>query len=265
MRIAFLIVLTTILATPASAQDTALHDPSISRDAQDGVIRLYGAGGPHTAIRKVADVWTKETGRKVEITAGPEKTWSKKAQADADVIWGTSEQAMTAFLETYQGFSSDQVAPIYLRPAVIAVKAGNPKGITKFEDLLAVGTKIVVTEGAGVANTSGTGVWEDIAGRLGRLEDVAAFRRNIVAFEHGSGASFKAFKALDADAWITWPNWPVSNPDTLEAVMLSSDRAIWRDLSVALAPDADPEAKAFLDYLISDEAQKIMSREGWIR
>ncbi|PST27190.1 accessory colonization factor [Mesorhizobium plurifarium] len=265
MRIAVLIVLTTVLATPASAQDTALHDPSISRDAQDGVIRLYGAGGPHTAIRKVADIWTKETGRKVEITAGPEKTWSKKAQADADVIWGTSEQAMTAFLETYKGFSSDQVEPIYLRPAVIAVKAGNPKGITKFEDLLAAETKIVVTEGAGIANTSGTGVWEDIAGRLGRLEDVAAFRRNIVAFEQGSGASFKAFKALDADAWITWPNWPISNPETLEAVTLASDRAIWRDLSVALAPDADPEAEAFLDYLISDEAQKIMSREGWVR
>lgn len=67
MRIAVLIVLTTVLAMPASAQDTALHDPSISRDAQDGVIRLYGAGGPDTAIRKVADVWTKETGRKVEI------------------------------------------------------------------------------------------------------------------------------------------------------------------------------------------------------
>jgi accessory colonization factor AcfC len=40
VRIAVLIVLTTVLAMPASAQDTALHDPSISRDAQDGVIRL---------------------------------------------------------------------------------------------------------------------------------------------------------------------------------------------------------------------------------
>ncbi|GLC62969.1 hypothetical protein PLESTB_001966200 [Pleodorina starrii] len=187
------------------------------------------------------------------------------AQADADIIWGTSEQSMTAFLETYTSFSSDQVQPIYLRPAIIAVKAGNPKGITGFDDLLADGVKIVVTEGAGVGNTSGTGVWEDIAGRTGNLDDVVGMRRNIVAFEHGSGASFKAFTDMDADAWITWPDWTARNPDVIEAVSLSEDRAIWRDLNVAIAPDADPEAQAFLDFLVTDEAQALMETEGWTR
>ena len=172
---------------------------------------------------------------------------------------------MTAFLETYTSFSSDQVQPIYLRPAIIAVKAGNPKGITGFDDLLADGVKIVVTEGAGVGNTSGTGVWEDIAGRTGNLDDVVGMRRNIVAFEHGSGASFKAFTDLDADAWITWPDWTARNPDVIEAVSLSEDRAIWRDLNVAIAPDADPEAQAFLDFLVTDEAQALMETEGWTR
>jgi accessory colonization factor AcfC len=70
---------------------------------------------------------------------------------------------------------------------------------------------------------------------------------------------------MDADAWITWPNWPATNPDVLEAVELSRDRQIWRDVNVALAPDADPQAKAFLDYLITEEAQAIMKTEGWIR
>ncbi len=265
MRLAALLIVGMAIATPASAQDTGLYDTSIARDAKDGVIKLYGAGGPHTAFQKVADEWQKRTGETVEIIAGPEKTWSERAQADADIIWGTSEQSMTAFLETYKTFSSDQVDPIYIRPAIIAVKTGNPKHIEGFEDLLEDGMKIVVTEGAGVSNTSGTGVWEDIAGRLGKLEDIRAFRENIVAFEPGSGASFKTFKEMDADAWITWPNWPATNPDVLEAVELSRDRQIWRDVNVALAPDADPQAKAFLDYLITEEAQAIMKTEGWIR
>ncbi|CAM3741060.1 extracellular solute-binding protein [Bordetella tumulicola] len=265
MRFSKLATVGALMAISAVALGTELHDPSISRHAKDGVIKLYGAGGPHTAFKKVAEVWQKQTGNKVEIIAGPEKTWSHKAQADADIIWGTSEQSMTAFLETYQSFSSDQVDPIYVRPAIIAVKKGNPKKIASFEDLLKDGVKIVVTEGAGVSNTSGTGVWEDVAGRTGKLEEVRAFRKNIVAFAHGSGASFKAFKAKDADAWITWPNWPVTHPDALDAVDLSADRKIWRDVNVALAPDADTNAKAFLDYLVTEEAQKVMNTEGWVR
>lgn len=254
-----------LLAAPALGQESGLYDPAIQRAAPDGIVRLYGAGGPHTAFQKVADAWMAETGKKVEITAGPEKTWSAKAQADADIIWGTSEQSMTAFLETYRSFKSEQVEPVYIRPATIAVKKGNPKGIRGFDDLLADGVRIVVTEGAGVANTSGTGVWEDVAGRLGKLDDIRAMRRNIVAFPHGSGASFKAFKEMDADAWITWPDWTVTNSDVLEAVALQPDRTIWRDVNVSMAPDADPEARQFLDFLITEKAQALMKTEGWVR
>ncbi|HEV2717866.1 MAG TPA: substrate-binding domain-containing protein, partial [Terriglobales bacterium] len=75
-----------ILAWPVAAHEDP--DPSIIHNARDDVVRLYGAGGPDTAFKKVADVFTKETGIKVEIVAGPEPTWSKKAQADADILWG---------------------------------------------------------------------------------------------------------------------------------------------------------------------------------
>jgi len=244
---------------------TSLHDPSIAHDPADGVVRLYGAGGPHTAIRKVADVWQDRTGTTVEVIAGPEERWSADAQQNADILWGTAQQAMTAFLLTYYAFDPTDVEPIYLRPAVIAVKAGNPKGIQGFEDLLADDIRIVVTEGAGVYNTSGTGVWEDIAGRLGRLDDIAGLRENIVAYALGSGASFRAFQDLDADAWITWPNWPATNADVLDEVRFDEDRVIHRDVSMVLSPKADLEAQKFLTFLKSDEAQALMATEGWRR
>jgi accessory colonization factor AcfC len=248
-----------LLAPPVLAQTPPPHQP------RDGVVKLYGAGGPHTALRKVADAWERQTGGRVVITAGPEPTWSARAQRDADILWGTSEQSMTAFLESFPTFSSQQVEPIYLRPTVIAVKAGNPRRIRGFEDLLQPGIRIVVTEGAGVANTSGTGTWEDVAGRLGRLDDIRRFRRNIVAFSTGSGASLKAFRELNADAWITWPEWPVNHPELLEEVPIAADRRIWRDLNVALSPAADPEASAFLQFLVSPPAQALMRTEGWTR
>ncbi|MBU1317135.1 MAG: substrate-binding domain-containing protein [Alphaproteobacteria bacterium] len=252
-------------ATFAHAEGQVSYDPSIQHQPKDNVVRLYGAGGPHTAFQKVADLWMKKTGDKVEITAGPEASWSKKAQADADIIWGTAEHAMTAFLQTYRTFSSDQVLPIYIRPTVIAVQKGNPKQIHSFEDLLKDGIKIVVTEGAGVANTSGTGTWEDVAGRLGSLSDVRAFRKNIVAFSPGSGASFKAFAELGADAWITWPNWPATKSDVLEEVPIAKERQIWRDVSIAVAPDADQQARDFAAFLETPEAAELMKTEGWTR
>ena len=267
MKVVNKIVVTVVCCSVFSVGALAgsLYNSSIKHMPKDGIVKLYGAGGPHTAFRKVASVWEKMTGNKVEVIAGPESRWSASAQSDADILWGTSEQSMTAFLETYKTFSSEQVMPIYIRPTVIAVKKGNPKNIQGFNDLLKKDVKIVVTEGAGVYNTSGTGLWEDVAGRKGRLSDIAKFRKNIISFSKGSGASFKAFKKMNADAWITWPNWPITKSNVLEMVKISDDRTIWRDVNVALSPDADPQAKAFLEFLITPRAQKIMATEGWIR
>jgi accessory colonization factor AcfC len=74
-----------------------------------------------------------------------------------------------------------------------------------------------------------------------------------------------AFQELDADAWITWPEWAVDNPNVLQAIPISSDRTIWRDLTMALSTSADPQAASFLRYLVSDEAQKLMRRAGYGR
>ena len=63
---------------------------------------------------------------------------------------------------TYLTFASENIGAIYIRPTIIAVEAGIPKGITGFEDLLTDGVKIIVTEGAGVSNNSGTGTWENV-------------------------------------------------------------------------------------------------------
>ena len=261
-----LLAFSAILLPAASiAKGQSSPAPINRHQAQDGVIRLYGACGPQNALRKVADAWERSNNLRIRITCGPEPSWSRQAQVDADIIWGTSEQSMTAFLQSFPSFPSADVVPIYLRPAIIAVKTGNPRRIQKFEDLLQPGIRIVVTEGSGIANTSGTGTWEDIAGRLGNLEDVKSFRRNIVAFSTGSGASFKAFKELDADAWITWPEWAVDNPNVLQPIPISSNRSIWRDLNIALSTSADPQAASFIKFLVSDEAQKLMRSAGYVR
>ena len=68
--------------------------------------------------------------------------------------------------------------PLFLRPATILVRPGNPGHITGVADLLKPGHRVLVVNGAGQQ-----GLWEDVAGRLGdpmRLSDVQAwFKREL--------------------------------------------------------------------------------------
>ncbi|WP_027184407.1 substrate-binding domain-containing protein [Desulfovibrio inopinatus] len=239
------------------------HAAEPGYNPKDGVIRVYGAGGPDTALRRVAKEFQKETGTEVVITAGPQSKWSADAKKNADILWGTAEQSMTAFLDSFMEFDTHDVLPIYIRPSVIAVKKGNPKNIKGIHDLLQPGMKIVVTEGGDDYNTSGTGVWEDVVGRLGSLEDVKAFRKNIVSQAKGSGASFRAFKEKDADAWITWAHWAINNPDVADFVEIEPERRIYRDLTVVTNDKADPASVTFIEYLRGDTAREIFESEGW--
>jgi accessory colonization factor AcfC len=246
-------------AIQAKPQDAQSYQP------KDGVVRLYGAGGPHTALIRAAKLYEKKTGTRVEVVFGPQHRWDADAKKKADIIWGTSEQSMTAFLDSYDQFKSDDVKPIYLRRAVIAVQKGNPKGISGIKDLLKPGMRIIVTEGGSGYNTSGTGVWEDVVGRLNALEEVKQFRQNIVAFAKGSGASFRAFKKQKADAWITWTHWPITHPEAADFVEIEPSRRIYRDLTLVTNQKADREAADFIAFLETGAAQEIFASEGWSR
>lgn len=246
------------VSAPASPQ----LDPNITQRPNNGVVNVYGPGGPDTALRHAAEAFTKKSGVKVNVIAGPESKWTKDAQKNADIIFGSAEQSMSAFVETYPFITSRDVEPVYLRRAVIAVPEGNPKKITGVKDLLDKPVRIVVTEGLGVYNTSGTGVWEDIAGRTGSLADVQNFRKKIIAFAKGSGASFKAFRQQNADAWITWIHWPLNHADKIDYVEIEPERRIYRDLTLAKTKGADPQTQDFIDFVNSCEGKPFFSREG---
>lgn len=260
-----IIVVVSIITSFSTYAGGQFLDTSLVHQPKDGVIRLYGPGGPHTALIKAAEFFQKKTGQHIEVISGPEVKWSVEAQQRADIIFNASEQSMTAYLENYPFISNQDVIPMYLHSAVIAVKKGNPKNIKGFDDLINRPLKIVVTEGKGTYNTSGTGLWEDIAGRLGNLDDIKKVRSNIVAFEQGSGAAFASFQETKADAWITWSDWPITNADKVDMVIIEPERRIYRDFNIAISPKADAGAAQFIAYLTTEEGSQFFKNEGWLR
>ncbi|MFP5316443.1 MAG: substrate-binding domain-containing protein, partial [Actinomycetes bacterium] len=138
----------------------------------------------------------------------------------------------------------------------------NPKGITGFRDLLKPEMRVMVVSGAGQV-----GMWEDIAGRTGRIEMVRDFRRNIAVFAATSGDARRIWQEnSQLDAWVIWNIWWVANPELADMVPIEDDLVIYRDSGVGLTRrgQGKPSAQQFVDFLQSPEGSKIFAKWGWL-
>lgn len=244
----------------ASALVTMLTSYSTLAD-----VNLYGPGGPHTALIKVGKAFEEETGTKVNVHFGPQGSWNDNAKKNADILFGASEQSALAIATAHkQAFDINKIEPLYLRPAIILVKKGNPKNIQGLTDLTKPGIGIVVPEGAGVSNTSGTGVWEDMIGRTGDISLVTKFRKNIVQYTPNSGGARKAFlEDPRVDAWVTWIDWAKSNPDFGDVVKIEDKFVVYRDVNIVLKNNPDKDAQQFAEYLKGEKSKQIFQQLGW--
>ena len=199
----------------------------------------------------------------VNVAAGPTPQWVEKAKQDADIIFSGAENMFTDFAKALPGaFDLKDAYPLYLRPAAILVRPGNPKRIRGFRDLLKPGVKILTVAGAGQ-----TGLWEDVAGRTGDITMVRAFRKNMVFPEAAnSGAAKEQWtQQKDIDAWLIWNIWQVANPDLAQVVELDEPFRICRDAGVVLRRkgSTEPQATAFVEFLKSPAGQKVFTKWGW--
>lgn len=226
-------------------------------------LHVYGPGGPLPAMKEAAEAFGKAHGVEVQVTAGPTPSWLDRARVDADLVFSGSETMMTDFIGAMpEQIDPATVTPLYLRPAAILVRPGNPGGIGGFKNLLRPGHRILVVNGAGQ-----NGLWEDVAGRLGSIASVRAFRANIVRYARNSAEARQAWIADPSiDAWLIWSIWQVANPTLADQVAIEPEYRIYRDAGIALTRKGGqrPEAKAFTDYLASPEGERIFVRWGWL-
>ncbi len=230
--------------------------------ARAETLHVYGPGGPLPAMREAAAAFGRTHGVDVQVTAGPTPQWLDEAKGDADLVFSGSEVMMSDFIAAMPGIDPATVAPLYLRPAAILVRPGNPGHIGGVADLMRPGHRILVVNGAGQQ-----GLWEDVAGRLGSIDSVRAFRRNIAVVARNSAEAKAAWTSDPTlDAWLIWSIWQVANPTLAEQVAVEPAYAIYRDTGVALtrAGEGRPEARAFVAFLQSPEGAAIFRRWGWI-
>jgi len=255
----FLAFLTILLVIPAGAQVTAPADKTAV------ALRAYGPGGPAPAMRESAKVFGDKKGIKVEINAGPTPTWKDRAMKDADLIFSGSEYMMTDFLQKDLPGLIDTatIRSLYLRPSAILVRPGNPKGIKGIQDLVRPGLRILVVQGAGQL-----GLWEDVAGRTGKVKLVEDVRRNIGFFAPNSAEAKKLWSSdFSYDAWLIWTIWQKENPAAADLIHTEPENTIYRSCGIAITNRSERKAlaKQFADFLQSPEGQEIFVKWGWMR
>ncbi|MBN2560604.1 MAG: substrate-binding domain-containing protein [Phycisphaerae bacterium] len=226
------------------------------------VLHMYGPLGPSPAFKEAAIVFGDRHKVKLDVTAGPTSQWLDRAKGDAHLIFSSAEFMMGDFSRD-KGLQIDEasVTPLYLRPSAILVRPGNPKNIRDFPDLLKPGVRVMVVTGSGQ-----TGLWEDMAGKLGSIQTLRSFRKNIVFFAPDSGDAKKAWEEReDIDAWLTWSIWYMPVRDHAEHIQVSKDYRVYRQCSIALTQrgKADPLARQFIEFLMSPEAADIFKTWGW--
>ncbi|EDQ5929612.1 extracellular solute-binding protein [Salmonella enterica subsp. enterica] len=225
-------------------------------------VNVYGPGGPGPAVKAAAEAFSLSSGIKVTVVSGPTENWKDKAKGDADLIYSGSEAMMTDFESAFQEqIIPGSVLPLYLRPAVILVRKGNPLKITGIKGLMKKDVRILVTHGAGQ-----TGMWEDISGRTGNIEIIKGVRNNIKLFAANTGMAKQAWmKNDDFDAWIVFNTWGINDNKVGDIVNFEPEYRIYRDMGIAFTHSGEnkPEAKKFVDFLKSAKGEEIFRSMGW--
>lgn len=250
--------------SPISAGAAEPEGPPAPVVAPQTVLHVYGPGGPAPAMREAAAIFGRDRGISITVTAGPTSGWSAALERDGDLVYSGSEAMMADFLGRFaDSLRPESYRPLYLRPAALLVRPGNPRHIAGFRDLLKAGMRVQVVNGAGQV-----GLWEDIAGRDGSIATLARFRSRIAHAAPNSAEALKAWQEdRTLDAWLIFPSWAIDHPGVAEVVPLEPRYRLYRDCGVALTRrGADkPLARAFVAFLASARGQAIFARHGWMR
>ncbi|MGM0924702.1 MAG: extracellular solute-binding protein [Bacillota bacterium] len=225
----------------------------------DEVVNVYGPGGPLGPMKELAERFTKETGIKVNVTAGPEANWIDQAKQDADIIYGGSEYMLRDFMLKHPGMIDEKTrTELYPRVAGILVRKGNPKNIHSLEDLTKSSVKIIDVNGAGQL-----GLWEDLAGRKGLIPGID---QNIAISVTSSAEAIELWKANSKyDAWITYESWHYRLQDVTDLVQIPEEDKLYRGTPISITSDSDnkKKAKLFINYLKTEDSHQVFQKWGW--
>jgi sulfate/thiosulfate-binding protein len=153
---------------------------------------------------------------------------------------------------------------------VMVVKSGNPEGIDSWDDLAKPGVGIVTPNPA----SSGSAQWNLLAaygsvmGDGGSEADADAYMKkffaNVVALPDSGRDATTAFTSGTGDVLLSYENEAIlARQSGTEFDYVIPDSTLLIENPCALTTDASDSAKAFLDFQLSKDGQKLYAETGY--
>lgn len=165
----------------------------------------------------------------------------------------------------YKGIVSDSVV-------VFAVRKGNPKGIKDWSDLTKPGIEVITPN----AITSGGARWNLIAAYGQALKGGATEQEalayvkdllsNVPVQDKSARESLQTFSSGKGDVLLTYENEAITAQNAgqdVEYVIPPTTLLIENPVAATKTSKSPEDAQAFVDYLFTDEAQKIFAEAGY--
>ena len=243
-----------------------------------GNIRLVAYSTPREAYAKLIERYRSGTGEGVSFDqsygSSGEQSRAVEAGLQADVVAFSLEPDMTRLVDIgvvaqdwnageHKGMVTDSVV-------VFIVRKGNPLGIKTWDDLTKQGVEVVTPN----PFTSGGARWNVMAGYGAQLEQGKSPEQgreylrdlfaNVAVQDKSARESLTTFAAGKGDVLLAYENEAIfaqRQGEPLDYVV--PDETILIENPVAVTGDASDAAQGFVDFLVTDEAQKVFGDEGY--
>jgi sulfate/thiosulfate transport system substrate-binding protein len=244
-------------------------------------LSLVAYSTPQAAYEKLIAAFGKtDAGKNVKFTqsygASGDQSRAVAAGLKADLVAFSLEPDITRLVTAGlvdKGWNSDQYKGMITDSvAVIGTRKGNPKNLKTWEDLTKPGVQVLTPN----PFTSGAAKWNILAGygaTSNKGADPAtgaaylqALFKNVPVQDSSGRASLQTFTGGKGDAFISYENEAIFAQQNGQAIDYTvPDRTILIENPIAvLKNSAHPvEAKAFLDFLHTPDAQKIYADNGY--
>ncbi|MBT3198366.1 MAG: molybdate ABC transporter substrate-binding protein [Phycisphaerales bacterium] len=223
------------------------------------MVKLYAGAGMRKGVDELIKAFGEASGVQIDVEyggSGPMMTRAKIARdgdlfMPGDVGWVDQLHADSGIVE-----ASRQVA--YFVPVII-VQKGNPKGITRLEDMLRKDLTIALgNEYCQVGKASGK-IFKKNGLDINEVDPQRLMRSKTV---NELGLFVKTKRV---DVAIVWDAIAINNADALDMIEIPLERNLISSVVVGtLSTGRNKTAAAkFVDFIASDAGQEILKRNGY--
>ncbi len=252
---------------------------SAGGDGDGAQLSLVGFSVLEAANKPIQENWAQtDDGADVEwqtsYGASGDQSRAVEAGLDADYVHFSLEGDVTRLVDAglvAEDWKSGPTKGIVTQSVVsLVVRKGNPKNIQGWDDIVKPGVGIVTPNpgSSGSARWNILGAWGHVIANGGTEaeaeEFLTKFFENTVALPGSGRDATTAFASGNGDVLISYENEAILARAAGEDFdYIVPDDTLLIENPGAVLKDADPKAQAWLEYLLTDDAQSEYAKSGF--